>query len=175
MNKLTYSLGLENKCLTISSTISTSPIIKSTLINHLKIVYSLEMFPLLWICSLFNSRGYTLVWHLLYGSYYCCTGNGASLISQWWSQTWDLSIAWFQIWKYTTVLSRFLYSYRTVNYFWKYFGSLCSWCIKGNFLLINQSATLLIAYFMKKFNWTFKKAIKFVRDKRPIVLPNLGF
>ena len=28
---------------------------------------------------------------------------------------------------------------------------------------------------MKKYNWPFKKAIKFVRDKRPIVLPNLGF
>ena len=28
---------------------------------------------------------------------------------------------------------------------------------------------------MKKNHWTFKEAVKFVRDKRPVVLPNLGF
>jgi hypothetical protein len=28
---------------------------------------------------------------------------------------------------------------------------------------------------MKKNKWSFKEAVKFVRDKRPIILPNLGF
>jgi hypothetical protein len=38
-----------------------------------------------------------------------------------------------------------------------------------------QSSTLVISYLMKKFNWPFKQAIKYVRKSRPNVLPNLGF
>ena len=38
-----------------------------------------------------------------------------------------------------------------------------------------QSATLVIAYIMKKNNWSFREAITEVRKYRPKVLPNLGF
>jgi protein-tyrosine phosphatase len=38
-----------------------------------------------------------------------------------------------------------------------------------------QSSTLVIAYLMRKKNWSFKEAIAFVRKERPNVLPNLGF
>lgn len=38
-----------------------------------------------------------------------------------------------------------------------------------------QSATLVIAYYMKKYNSIFSNAIKYVRKMRPNVCPNLGF
>jgi len=38
-----------------------------------------------------------------------------------------------------------------------------------------QSATLVIAYYMKKYKSAFSPAIKFVRNCRPNICPNLGF
>ena len=38
-----------------------------------------------------------------------------------------------------------------------------------------QSATLVIAYLIRKNGWTFKRAIELVRAKRSTVCPNLGF
>lgn len=38
-----------------------------------------------------------------------------------------------------------------------------------------ESATLVIAYIMRKEGWGFKRAIELVRGKRKIVCPNLGF
>lgn len=46
--------------------------------------------------------------------------------------------------------------------------------IKSNPLLM-ESATLVIAYIMRKEGWGFKRAIELVRGKRKIVCPNLGF
>ncbi|EFC48918.1 LRR and dual specificity phosphatase domain-containing protein [Naegleria gruberi] len=36
---------------------------------------------------------------------------------------------------------------------------------------INRSASIVIMYLMKKNQWTLNESLKFVRDKRPIVLP----
>ena len=44
-------------------------------------------------------------------------------------------------------------------------------CLAG----VSRSATLVIAYLMKKNKWKFAKALEFVRDKRRIVHPNQGF
>ena len=52
--------------------------------------------------------------------------------------------------------------------------SLWSRHIKSKHPLI-QSATLVIAYYMKKFKTTFAPAIKHVRSCRPNICPNLGF
>ena len=38
-----------------------------------------------------------------------------------------------------------------------------------------QSATLVIAYYMKKYDSVFSNALKYVRKMRPNVCPNLGF
>ena len=38
-----------------------------------------------------------------------------------------------------------------------------------------QSATLVIAYYMKKYQQAFAPAIKHVRSCRPNICPNLGF
>lgn len=38
-----------------------------------------------------------------------------------------------------------------------------------------QSATLVIAYYMKKYDSIFSNAIKYVRKMRPNICPNLGF
>ena len=46
--------------------------------------------------------------------------------------------------------------------------------IKSIYLII-QSATLVIAYYMKKYQQAFAPAIKHVRSCRPNVCPNLGF
>lgn len=40
---------------------------------------------------------------------------------------------------------------------------------------ISRSSTLLLAYLMKKYNATLYEAYKFLRHRRPIVCPNLGF
>lgn len=40
---------------------------------------------------------------------------------------------------------------------------------------ISRSATLVIAYYMKKYEAQFSQAIKFVKKIRPNVCPNLGF
>lgn len=40
---------------------------------------------------------------------------------------------------------------------------------------ISRSATIVIAYIMKKYRWTYSKAYIFVKTKRPIVDPNFGF
>ncbi len=73
------------------------------------------------------------------------------------------------------------------KFFNAFFALVEEQILKGNILVhcaagisrvslsLSQSATLVISYFMKKNNWTFKDAVKFVRDKRPVVLPNLGF
>lgn len=37
---------------------------------------------------------------------------------------------------------------------------------------VNRSATMVIVYLMKKFNWTYDEAYKFVKDKRPHIRPH---
>ncbi|KAF0974315.1 hypothetical protein FDP41_006925 [Naegleria fowleri] len=44
-------------------------------------------------------------------------------------------------------------------------------CMKGK----SRSASILIAYLMKKNSWTFEYALNFVKSKRTIVQPNCGF
>lgn len=40
---------------------------------------------------------------------------------------------------------------------------------------ISRSGSIVIAYLMKKFNWSFEKAWNFAKDKRKIAKPNKGF
>jgi protein-tyrosine phosphatase len=40
---------------------------------------------------------------------------------------------------------------------------------------MSRSSTLVIAFLMKEFNWGFKEAFKYTKNKRPIVQPNEGF
>lgn len=40
---------------------------------------------------------------------------------------------------------------------------------------ISRSATIVIAYLMKTKKWPFLKAYEFVKAKRPVIDPNLGF
>ena len=44
-------------------------------------------------------------------------------------------------------------------------------CLAG----VSRSATMVIAYLMKKNNWKYDKALEYVREKRAIVYPNQGF
>jgi protein-tyrosine phosphatase len=40
---------------------------------------------------------------------------------------------------------------------------------------ISRSTTLILAYLMKTYNATLYEAFKFLRHRRPIVCPNMGF
>jgi atypical dual specificity phosphatase len=40
---------------------------------------------------------------------------------------------------------------------------------------ISRSSTILIAYFMRLNKWTYKEAYDFVKSKRSIIDPNIGF
>merc|ERR1711963_353669 len=40
---------------------------------------------------------------------------------------------------------------------------------------MSRSATLCIAYFMRHHNMSMDEAYAFVKEKRPIIHPNLGF
>ncbi len=40
---------------------------------------------------------------------------------------------------------------------------------------MSRSATIVIAYFMRKYKWGVYKTLEFVKDKRRIVAPNTGF
>ena len=40
---------------------------------------------------------------------------------------------------------------------------------------MSRSPTLVIAYFMIENRWSYEEAINFVRKRRPIVEPNIGF
>jgi protein-tyrosine phosphatase len=44
-------------------------------------------------------------------------------------------------------------------------------CIQG----ISRSATVVIAYCMKTFGWTLKHSYEYVKGRRSIVSPNVGF
>ena len=79
-----------------------------------------------------------------------------------------------QVREYLQVLLPVLRSGREVDKQEQHPGSLCRWHLKSSLALM-QSSTLVIAYLMRKNNWSFKDAIAFVTKKRPNVLPNLGF
>ena len=51
----------------------------------------------------------------------------------------------------------------------------CSAGISRVIMRLMQSATLVIAYIMKKKKMSFREAIRIVRKKRKNVCPNLGF
>jgi atypical dual specificity phosphatase/dual specificity phosphatase 12 len=40
---------------------------------------------------------------------------------------------------------------------------------------ISRSASIIISYLMKKYNWSYEKAYNYVKNKRPIINPNRGF
>lgn len=40
---------------------------------------------------------------------------------------------------------------------------------------VSRSASVVIAYAMKAYNWDFKKALEFVRQKRTCIKPNTSF
>lgn len=40
---------------------------------------------------------------------------------------------------------------------------------------VSRSATIVIAYLMKKNKWKFLKSLKFVKDRRFVISPNEGF
>eukprot|EP01017_Pseudomicrothorax_dubius_P042430 TRINITY_DN6924_c0_g1_i4.p1 TRINITY_DN6924_c0_g1~~TRINITY_DN6924_c0_g1_i4.p1 ORF type:complete len:203 (-),score=16.70 TRINITY_DN6924_c0_g1_i4:197-805(-) len=40
---------------------------------------------------------------------------------------------------------------------------------------ISRSATIIIAYLMSKYKWSYESTAKFVRDRRPQINPNSGF
>jgi protein-tyrosine phosphatase len=40
---------------------------------------------------------------------------------------------------------------------------------------ISRSTTLILAYLMKTYNATLLEAFKFLKHRRPIICPNLGF
>ena len=50
-------------------------------------------------------------------------------------------------------------------------GKILVYCRAGQ----SRSATLCIAYFMKYHNMTYEEAFQFVKYRRPIIHPNLGF
>lgn len=50
-------------------------------------------------------------------------------------------------------------------------GTLLVHCKAG----VSRSTTVLCAYIMKKKNYSFKRAIQFIKNKRPCVDPNIGF
>lgn len=40
---------------------------------------------------------------------------------------------------------------------------------------ISRSATIIIAYLMQRFKWSFKESRNYLRDCRPVIYPNDGF
>jgi dual specificity phosphatase 12 len=40
---------------------------------------------------------------------------------------------------------------------------------------ISRSATIVMAYLMRSQRWPFEKTLKYVRSKRPMIMPNWGF
>ena len=40
---------------------------------------------------------------------------------------------------------------------------------------VSRSSTIVISFLMKKLNWSFKKALDYVRKKRWVINPNPGF
>jgi len=50
-------------------------------------------------------------------------------------------------------------------------GSVLVHCSMG----ISRSSTIVIAFIMKKFTFSFSKAYNLVKKKRPIICPNSGF
>lgn len=50
-------------------------------------------------------------------------------------------------------------------------GNILIHCMKGN----SRSATLVIAYIMRKFDVPFKSAYNYVKSRRPTINPNSGF
>lgn len=66
----------------------------------------------------------------------------------------------------------------------EYFEEVCAFIDKqrekGHVLVhcragVSRSATIVIAYVMKKKRWTYKEAYEFVLSKRGIIKPNQGF
>eukprot|EP00906_Rhabdomonas_costata_P028446 RCo040295 len=50
-------------------------------------------------------------------------------------------------------------------------GAVLLHCFAGR----SRSVALAVAYLMRHFQWTFPKAMAFVRERRPLARPNLGF
>jgi len=50
-------------------------------------------------------------------------------------------------------------------------GGVLVHCFQGK----SRSSTVIIAFLMKRQGWSFERALEFVRDKRSVVAPNIGF
>ena len=70
----------------------------------------------------------------------------------------------------THISKYFSTTYRFLDFFSKQHGVLVH-CAAG----ISRSTTLVIAYLMRKYHWTSKQAINWVKLKRPCCYPNVGF
>lgn len=71
-------------------------------------------------------------------------------------------------------------NYDISRYFADTFKAIEEGLRKGNVLVhcaagVSRSASIVIAYLMKKNKWTFKIAYEFVKKKRNVIFPNSGF
>lgn len=80
----------------------------------------------------------------------------------------------YEVRKHLQILLTILRSHRKRTRQEQRLSALCCRHIES-MVSFMQSSTLVIAYLMRKKNWSFKEAISFVRKERPNVLPNLGF
>ena len=50
-------------------------------------------------------------------------------------------------------------------------GTLLVHCFAG----VSRSASIIISYIMKKRGYSFEQALQYVKERRPVVNPNMGF
>ncbi|RKP27251.1 protein-tyrosine phosphatase-like protein, partial [Syncephalis pseudoplumigaleata] len=71
----------------------------------------------------------------------------------------------------TNLLQYFHDTYRFIDECIEQGGRVLVHCMAG----ISRSATIVIAYLMRKHQWSVDVAMQTVRQSRPIIKPNAGF